>query len=139
MIYRLVHFPVSPEETLVPLWLWSDEIGVFSHETALALHDLSGLLPSRTHMTLPTSWKRRRLRVPSGLVLHYADLKEKERTQAAVVPVTTPGRTLQDCIDEGTEPGHIQEAIRGAQRRGLITSALAERLGKTAPKEDGGP
>lgn len=33
-IYRLVHFPASQEEDLVPLWLWSDRVGVFSHETA---------------------------------------------------------------------------------------------------------
>ena len=45
-VYRLVHFPASQEEDLVPLWLWSDQIGVFSHETALALQDLSDALPS---------------------------------------------------------------------------------------------
>jgi predicted transcriptional regulator of viral defense system len=38
-IHRLVHFPASEHEDLVVLWLWADQAGVFSHETALALHE----------------------------------------------------------------------------------------------------
>lgn len=63
-IYRLVHFPASEHEELVVLWLWADQTGVFSHATALALHDLSDVLPSRVHMTLPaqlfSGWARTR-------------------------------------------------------------------------------
>ncbi len=40
-VYRLVHFPVGDHEDLTAVWLWSEREGVFSHETALALHDLS--------------------------------------------------------------------------------------------------
>lgn len=40
-IYRLVHFPTSDEEHLVECWLWAEQAGVFSHETALFCHDLS--------------------------------------------------------------------------------------------------
>src|SRR3954471_18756408 len=72
--YRLVHFPASEHEDLVVLWLWTGQAGVFSHETALALHDLSDVLPSKVHMTVPASWRSRRLRVPPGLVLHHADV-----------------------------------------------------------------
>ena len=28
------------------VWLWSEQAGVFSHQTALALHDLSDILPA---------------------------------------------------------------------------------------------
>lgn len=52
-IYRLVHFPASEHEDLVTLWLWAEQVSVFSHEAALALHDLSDALPSRVHMTVP--------------------------------------------------------------------------------------
>ena len=33
-------------------------MGVFSHDTALALHELSDALPARAHLTLPASWRR---------------------------------------------------------------------------------
>jgi len=45
-VYRLEHFPAGEHEDLVALWLWTDRAGVFSHETALALHGLSDTLPS---------------------------------------------------------------------------------------------
>src|ERR1043166_4989525 len=46
-IYRLVHFPPGEHEDLVVVWLWSDRQGVFSHQTALGLHELSDILPSK--------------------------------------------------------------------------------------------
>src|SRR5687768_2373690 len=44
-IYRIVHFPAGEHEELVAAWLWSERAGVFSHQTALALHELSDVLP----------------------------------------------------------------------------------------------
>ena len=75
-IFRLVHFPPTDNEDLVVFWLWSEQKGVFSHETALALHELSDALPAKIHMTLPDGWRRRRLRVPRGLILHYGDVAD---------------------------------------------------------------
>lgn len=121
-IYRLVHFPASEYEDLVVFWLWSEREGVFSHETALELHDLSDILPSRVHLTLPTAWRRRRLRVPSGLALHFADINEGGRTSFEAVPMTTPRRTLRDSIDSQMEPRLVDQAIRQARRRGLISA-----------------
>src|SRR5579863_8308772 len=43
-IYRIVHYPIGENEDLVPLWLWSNQAGIFSHETALMLHQLSDAL-----------------------------------------------------------------------------------------------
>ena len=120
-IYRLVHFPVSQEEDLVPLWLWTDQVGVFSHETALALHDLSDGLPSRVHMTVPADWRRRRLRMPEGLVLHFADIDDGERASSAAVPMTSPLRTLRDCIDKHVAPDLVNQAVLEAVGRGLIS------------------
>lgn len=127
-VYRVVHFPASDREDLVVLWLWSEQAGVFSHDTALALHDLSDALPSKAHLTLPAAWGRRRLRVPAGLVLHFADLGERERTSFGAVPVTAPLRTLSDCIEADLAPGLLDQAIRQARRRGLISPADEARL-----------
>ena len=120
-IYRLVHFPASEHEELVVLWLWADQAGVFSHETALSLHDLSDVLPSKVHMTAPASWGHRRLRVPSGLVLHYADIGDVDRAGFSAVQITTPIRTLRDCIEANVSPELVRQAVLQARRRGLIS------------------
>jgi predicted transcriptional regulator of viral defense system len=120
-IYRLVHFPASEHEDLVVLWLWAAQAGAFSHETALALHDLSDVLPSKVHMTLPASWRRRRLRVPAGLVLHYADISDNERAGFLAVPITSPRRTLRDCLEANVASDLVRQAVLQARRRGLIS------------------
>jgi len=127
-IYRLVHFPSSDQEDLVVPWLWSEQAGVFSHETALALHDLSDSLPNKVHLTMPASWRQRRLRVPAGLVLHFADVAERDRTSFGPVPVTAPLRTLSDCVEANLAPGLLDQAASQARRRGLITAAEEARL-----------
>jgi predicted transcriptional regulator of viral defense system len=96
-VYRLVHFPAGENEDLVSVWLWSEQQGVLSHQTALALHNLSDVLPSRIHLTLPAPWRHRRLRSPPGVVLHYAGITGVERSWYGAVPVTSPTRTLMDC------------------------------------------
>ncbi|HEX3532203.1 MAG TPA: type IV toxin-antitoxin system AbiEi family antitoxin domain-containing protein [Thermoanaerobaculia bacterium] len=120
-IYRLVHFPAGEQEDLIALWLWAEQVGIFSHETALALHDLSDALPAKVHMTTPISWRRRRLRVPAGLVLHYADLDDIDRVWFSAVPVTSPRRTLRDCIEANVSPDLVRQAVLEARRRGLIS------------------
>jgi len=120
-IYRLVHFPASEHEDLIALWLWAEQAGVFSHETALALHDLSDALPSKVHMTIPASWRRRRLRVPAGLVLHYAYIDPADRTGSSAVPITSPRRTLRDCVEANVSPELVRQAVLQARRRGLIS------------------
>jgi len=130
-IYRLIHFPASEHEDLVVVWLWSEQAGVFSHETALALHDLSDVLPAKVHMSLPATWRRRRLRVPSGLVLHFADISDTERESYSAVPVTTPLRTLVDCIEANVSPALVRQAIGQARWRGLISAADEVRLRET--------
>lgn len=120
-VYRLVHFPAAEHEELVVLWLWSEQTGTFSHQTALALHDLSDALPARVHMTVPLHWRKRRLRVPEGLILHHADLDDRHRQWFDAVPVTSPMRTLRDCIDDHVSPELIRQANAQARQRGLLS------------------
>ena len=120
-VYRLVHFPLTEHEQLVVSWLWAEQAGVFSHETALALHDLSDVLPASIHMTLPQSWRQRRLRVPDGVVLHYAVVDERDRSWMEAVPITSPERTLRDCIDAHASPDLVRQAIEQACQRGLVS------------------
>lgn len=120
-VYRLVHFPAGEHEDLVAVWLWTAQRGVFSHETALALHALSDVLPSRIHVTLPAAWKRRRFRVPKGVVLHHSVIDEHDRSWVGTVPVTGPRRTLEDCTEDHLAPDLLRQAIDQARARGLVT------------------
>src|SRR5258706_8889267 len=89
-VFRLVHFPPSDHEDLVVPWLWSDRPGVFSHETAPMLHELSDVLPSSRHLSVPASWAHRRLRVPKRVILHFQDLARTDVAWKGAGPVTTP-------------------------------------------------
>lgn len=119
-IYRLVHFPAGEHEDLVERWLWSEQQGVLSHQTALALHELSDVLPARVHLTLPDAWRARRLRVPRDVVLHHADVPAAERSWIGAVPITSPARTLRDCAAEHLAPDLLRQALDQALARGLV-------------------
>ena len=126
-IYRLVHFPPGEHEELVIAWLWSERCSVLSHQTALALHGLSDVLPAHVHLTVPSAWRHRRFRLPPEVVLHHADVAAEDRAWFGAVPVTTPRRTLSDCAKEGVSPEVLGQAARQALRRGLVArSELAE-------------
>jgi predicted transcriptional regulator of viral defense system len=121
-VYRIVHFPAGEHEDLATLWLWSERSAVFSHETALMLHNLSDALPRKATMTLPLAWAKRRLRVPKGVIVHHADIPKKERIDIGAVPVTASLRTLLDCVAAHVSPELVDAAIKQARSRGLITA-----------------
>jgi predicted transcriptional regulator of viral defense system len=125
-IYRLALFPPADRPDLVLWALWSrnrnEKIeGVYSHQTALSLHELSDLNPSKLHMTVPMHF-RRNSEIPGILVLHYADLSPTDVETAQGFMLTRPLRTIIDLIEADTvERGFIRQAIRQALERGLIT------------------
>jgi predicted transcriptional regulator of viral defense system len=119
-IYHLRDYPPGPRDDLVILWLWSDQHGVFSHSTALSLHGLSDLLPERVHMTLPVSEYRRKRSLPAGLVLHEGEVTDHERTWYGSVPLTSPARTMLDCVAYGLSPSLLRQALEQAVARGLL-------------------
>lgn len=122
-IYRLVHFPAGEHEELVAAWLWSELAGVVSHQTALALHGLSDALPAHIHLAVPAAWRRRRFRVPPGVVLHHADVPPEDRAWFGAVPTTNPRRSLNDCAREGLSPELLRQAAQQALLRGLVTTS----------------
>jgi len=119
-VYRIVHFPAAEHEDLATIWLWSEKAGVFSHETALLLHNLSDALPRKVSLTLPADWARRRLRVPNGVLIHHADVPKNDRVEMGAIPVTNPLRTLCDCVTVHVAPELVDAAVKQARGRGLI-------------------
>jgi predicted transcriptional regulator of viral defense system len=125
-IYRLALYPAADRPDLVLWALWSrnrdEEVeGVYSHQTALSLYDLSDLNPAKLHMTVPSDF-RRNSEIPGILVLHYADLPESDVQAGSGFKFTRPLRTILDLIETGTvERNFIRQALRQAVERGLIT------------------
>ena len=78
--------------------------GVFSHETALYLHDLSDRNPLRLMMTIPSGWNSKLLS-DKNMVFFYS---EPERMNLGISEIETPSgvmviaydieRTLCDCL-----------------------------------------
>jgi predicted transcriptional regulator of viral defense system len=119
-VYRLVHFPAGEHEDLVVVWLWSERQGVFSHQTALGLHGLSDILPAQIHISVPASWRARRLRVLPGVIVHHADVEKRDRAWFGAVPATSPARTLRDCAQAKLAPDLLRQAAREALHRRLL-------------------
>ena len=67
-----------------------------------------------------------------GLVLHYTDIGKTDWDWLGPVPVTTPKRTIEDCIEEHVEPDLIEQAIGQAKQQGLITTRVAKILARRA-------
>jgi predicted transcriptional regulator of viral defense system len=132
-IYRLADFPTAERPDLMLWYLWSrnrKEVpeGTYSHDTALSLHELSDIMPSKLHMTVPKHF-RRNSRIPEVLVLHRADLSENDIEQMQGVRVTRPLRTVLDLLQTGhVDRNLIRQAIDEAMRRGLITGKQIDSL-----------
>jgi len=125
-IYRLSRFPESENSQLVLWSIWSrnrTEIpqAVYSHETALRIHDLSDIMPARLHVTVPMAF-RRSSDIPVVLVLHRADLPPEDVERMQGFQVTRPLPTLLDLIDAETISwDFIEQALQQGLQRGLIT------------------
>jgi predicted transcriptional regulator of viral defense system len=114
-VYRLHNFPASPYEDLFVAWLRGGLSAVVSHESALAVYELSDVLPGEIHLIVPRNSSRRR----GGIRLHTNRLQPDEVTKRNGLPITTVTRTLTDLIATGLAEEQIRQAIREALKRGL--------------------
>ena len=134
-IYRLPEIPLAEHDDLIRLSLWSRDRAdapqaVASHQTALAVHGLSDLLPSKIHLTVPATFRKS---PPKGVVLHRAsgttDAEEREGFQ-----VTTPLRTLMDiATDEMVSEEHLRKALQEAIERGMVRKSSLAAVAKKLP------
>lgn len=124
-IYRLSHYPSDDEDMQLALWyLWTrgrDEQpqGAYSHDTALRIYELSDLMPTKLHLTVPTTFRRFN-ETPAVLVLWRGNLLATDIRIMRGFAVTTPCRTLLDIISSN----HLDEYII----RQAFTEALAQGL-----------
>ena len=114
-VYRLEHFPASPFEDLFVAWLRCGPKSAISHQSALTVYDLSDVIPSETHVTVPRTASRRR----AGIRLHTNRLHARDVVKREGVPVTSVPRTIADVARAGASEDHVAQAIRDALERGL--------------------
>lgn len=132
-LYRIRGFPTAQHDDIREKWMAVGmDKAVASHESALALLDLSDTIPDRVHLLVPR--QHRGLRRPPGAVIHTRPDGEKVATVwREGMPLTAPARTLVDVADS-LQPEQAAMAIEQALSRGLLTARQllreAERRGK---------
>jgi len=139
-IYRLANYPVGDRPDLVYWSLWScnrsgDIQGVFSHQTALAIHDLSDAMPAQYHLTVPKNFRRYH-KPPENLILHFADLGGNDVWECEGYKVTSPERTICDVLlDDSISEELVIQAIVDGLQKGVISSAQLKKLAKELKSE----
>jgi predicted transcriptional regulator of viral defense system len=129
-VYRLVDFPTHPLAHYMQATLWPyGQIGVLSHETALTLYAMSSISQSEVHISVPTDFRIQR-RIPNHLVVHFSDLPTADVTILERMRITTPERTVRDCISVRAARPLIAPAIKEGLRIGCLTETAAAALRK---------
>lgn len=116
-IYRLKPFPRVPHEDLFIAWLAAGPDAVVSHDSALALYELSDALPMAIHITVLRTTSRRR----SGFRLHTNRITAAEITHYGAMRITTVPRTISDVAADGLADELVMQAVAEALSRGLTS------------------
>ena len=121
-LYRLRDYPSSPREEVMAAYLAAGKEGaVISHESALDLLELSDTIPDAIHLSVPRT--KRHLPTLPGVAVHTTT-RPFGREDVAIrqgMRVTSPLRTILDTAETGTGPEQVEQAIRAAVNRGLVT------------------
>src|ERR1700722_5899284 len=105
-IYRLANYQYTLRSELALWTLWSADKqgipqGIWSHETALDIHELSDVAPAKLHMSVPRSFRKSK-KIPNNICLHFVDeIPQSDIENRQGYRITTPLRTLADVIREG--------------------------------------
>jgi predicted transcriptional regulator of viral defense system len=125
-IYRQAHYHFDLESEYVIWSLWSRNRldkpqGVYSHDTALSIFELSDLNPSKVHMTVPPTF-RKNCGTPDHLVLHRGELEDQQVQDRGGYKVTRPMKAILDlCREKTVSRDLIAQAVSEGVKRGLIT------------------
>lgn len=124
-LYRVRGFPSSQHDDVREKWMAvGAEKAIVSHESALALLELSDNIPDEVHLLVPRRY--RGLRRPPGVVIHtFPDAEKVATLRRDGMTVTAPARTLVDAADE-LQPEQAAMAARQALSRGLLTRRQLE-------------
>jgi len=124
-VYRVPTFPPSPFAQYMEACLWpAGVVGTISHESALAIRELSDVNPSKVHLTVPKHFRVRR-EIPRHLVVHNADLADEELASVEGVPTTSVRRAIVRRAMERLPPQTPRPGTSSAGNRGGPTAGLS--------------
>ncbi len=120
-LYRIQGFPTAEHDDMREAWMAIGGADVLlSHDSALALLDLSDNIPDDVHLLVPR--RRRGLRRPPGVIVHTRpDREEVATVWRDGLPLTAPARTLLDVADR-LQPEQLSMAVKQSLLRGLLTA-----------------
>jgi predicted transcriptional regulator of viral defense system len=132
-IFRFGDVPAGPLDQYCEATLWPLEVrGVLSHATALDLHDLCDINPTRIDVTVPRGFRTTRT-PPPVLRLHREPLEERDVTWHEGLPIVNVFHAIRGSIDQRVGWNLIEQAIDTARRTGRLTKAQAEELRALRP------
>jgi predicted transcriptional regulator of viral defense system len=115
-LFRLPGWPARDEDRYVLWRLWSHDLAVVSHQSALVVHDLGDVSPTRLHLTVPLGFRAK----DAAVVIHRAALAPGDVDDRDGYQITSLQRTL---FDVAASPDMTQEqldvAVADAVKRGL--------------------
>ncbi len=123
-LFRLPEWPVDEDDHLARWSLWSGGVAVVSHESALSVHDLGDVDPSRVHLTVPDHFSKQQR---SGVVLHRRSLPEAEVEARSGYRLSIPVRAIAECAADGTSQEYVTGAVHEALERGVATARALRR------------
>ena len=132
-VYRVPSLPIDHFDALILARLWAAGRGAISHDSALLVHELCDINPTKVHLTIPKDYRISRSGGES-YVLHWANLPDDDVTQIDAVTLTTVRRTLHDAI--GSVPTYlVHQAADTARERGAINAAEHDRFIKALSED----
>ena len=119
-IYRFPHLPGAQfEQYEVALLRTGDHDAALSHETALAIYEVSDVNPFRYHVTVPRG--RRIRRSDTDLhVIHEQVLKPEQVTWWELMRIVTLPTAIEQCIADGTPTYLLRQALARGSRTGAV-------------------
>lgn len=122
-VYRLWEWPRGSHDDLIRWTLWSQGAGVVSHQSAMAVHQISDIMPAKISITVPPGFRKR---PPPAIILYRGRFSPHEIEQREGFRVTTPLRTLLDAARIAVDPERLSDAIRDAIRKALVSDRHVE-------------
>lgn len=131
--FRLMNYPSSPNEDFIRWSFWSRNRGdiaqaAVSHESALAFHDLGDIVPSKVHLTVPPTFRKK---AAGGCVLHRKALPLEALEKHEGFLVTTPLQSIIDAAEGDTSVEQLEQALRDAFQKGLLVPATVTKAEMT--------
>lgn len=126
-IYRFSQLPANPLDAFMLATLWANGRGVLSHDTALDLHGLCDINPSKIHITVGGRHVPER-QGGDLYVVHLEDFDNSQITRYEGIPIVRIATAIDQCIRSGVSLDLLTQALTTARERGAVTRSEHDEL-----------